>query len=104
MLETTPPCDESLSIYSRHHFRWRSHGKAFAHPDRKKLAGRGWQMLGLYFAYFLKVGPLREQVAPLPRGQQQWVAAEEALASWPEFPGWRSVAYRPRAPSGLGWR
>ena len=36
-------------------------------------------MLGLYFAYFPKVGPLREQVAPLPGGQQQWLAAEEAL-------------------------
>ena len=38
-------------------------------------------MLGLYFAYFPKVGPLREQVALLPLGQQQWVAAEEALGS-----------------------
>ena len=37
-------------------------------------------MLGLCFAFFPK-GPLREQVAPLPRGQQQWVAAEEALGS-----------------------
>jgi hypothetical protein len=37
-------------------------------------------MSRLYFAYFPNVGrPLREQVAPLPRGQQQWVAAE-ALA------------------------
>ena len=38
-------------------------------------------MLGLYFAYFPKVGPLREQVAPLSLGQQQWVAVEEALGS-----------------------
>ena len=37
-------------------------------------------MSRLYFAYFPNVGSLREQVAPLPRGQQQWVAAE-ALGS-----------------------
>ena len=34
---------------------------------------------GPLFAYSPKVGPLREQVAPLPRGQQQWMAAEQAL-------------------------
>ena len=38
-------------------------------------------MLGLYFAYFPNAGTLREQVAPLPRGQQQWVAAVETVGS-----------------------
>jgi len=43
--------------------------------------------------------------------RQQWVAAAEALGSSQEFrgwrqgfPGWRSVAYRSGAPSGLDWR
>src|SRR5262249_7358064 len=42
---------------------------------------------------------------------QQWVVAAEALGSYQgfrgwrqEFPGWRSVAYRSGAPSGLDWR
>jgi hypothetical protein len=47
-------------------------------------------MLGLDFAYFLKVGALREQ----PQEQPQWVVAEGALGSSREFAGWRPVAYR----------